>query len=226
MTSHSSYNTMAKEQDPYLRHLFDGTDLNVYDHNVMNLSAGAPGPDLLQLCVNLFQEATRHCLEKEKEKAYLFQYGIAPGMWEFREELAKFLSKQYGEPVLRELLVQTCGATHGLQLAMIEFLWPDSIIFVEDATYMLALQAFQKYPHMKIVTVPITDSGLDAEALEKIVSEEYTKRQWNLTEERPFWAMLYTIPVFHNPTGTTMKESKSSLLISVQKYIAHLLTNY
>lgn len=43
------------------KHLFDGTDLNVYETgNVVNLSAGAPGPDLLKECSNLFMKATEH----------------------------------------------------------------------------------------------------------------------------------------------------------------------
>lgn len=43
------------------KHLFDGTDLNVYETgNVVNLSAGAPGPDLLKECTNLFMKATEH----------------------------------------------------------------------------------------------------------------------------------------------------------------------
>jgi hypothetical protein len=39
--------------------------------------------------------------KKEEEHAYLFQYGITSGLWEFREELAKFLSARYGETVHR-----------------------------------------------------------------------------------------------------------------------------
>jgi hypothetical protein len=43
-----------------LTHLFDGTPLNVYDKNVINLSAGAPGPNLLKECCGIFQTATEH----------------------------------------------------------------------------------------------------------------------------------------------------------------------
>jgi DNA-binding transcriptional MocR family regulator len=39
--------------------------------------------------------------KKEEEHAYLFQYGITSGLWEFREELAKFLSAKYGDKVHR-----------------------------------------------------------------------------------------------------------------------------
>jgi CRISPR/Cas system endoribonuclease Cas6 (RAMP superfamily) len=39
--------------------------------------------------------------KKEEEHAYLFQYGITSGLWEFREELAKFLTAKYGDKVYR-----------------------------------------------------------------------------------------------------------------------------
>lgn len=205
--------------DPHLCHLFDGTDLNIYSTEVTNLSAGAPGPDLLKLCVDLFQEATCHRLEKEKEKAHLFQYGIASGLWEFRDELGKFLTKNYKDTVHRELLIQTCGATHGLQLAMANFLWPDAVIFVEDATYMIGLQAFKKYPFMRVVSVPMTNEGIDVIALENIAKEEHFKQKRKLSDERRFWAMLYTIPAFHNPTGVSMSERTSQKVVEIARQL-------
>ncbi|XP_066995067.2 2-aminoadipate transaminase [Anabrus simplex] len=204
-------------EDPYLRHLFDGTPNNVYSTEVTNLSAGAPGPDLLKLCTDSFTEATLHRMEKEKEYAYLFQYGITSGLWEFRQELAKFLTKHYGEEVHREDLILTCGATHGLQLVMTTFLYPNSVIFVEEVTYMIALETFKQYPWMKVVPVPITAEGVDAEALEKIASREKKKGTWNCSAERPFWAMFYTIPLFHNPTGVTMSESTCKKVIKIAR---------
>uniref|UniRef100_A0A182V3Q6 Uncharacterized protein n=1 Tax=Anopheles merus TaxID=30066 RepID=A0A182V3Q6_ANOME len=41
-----------------MNHLFDGGALNVYDQQVANLSAGAPGPDLLGKSAQFFQQAT------------------------------------------------------------------------------------------------------------------------------------------------------------------------
>lgn len=45
------------------RHLFDGnTILNVYNNDVINLSVGAPGPDLLKNCGEMMLKATQHRL--------------------------------------------------------------------------------------------------------------------------------------------------------------------
>lgn len=43
-----------------MRHLFDGIDLNVYDENVINLSAGTPSLNLLKDCSEIFRLGTEH----------------------------------------------------------------------------------------------------------------------------------------------------------------------
>lgn len=72
-------------------------------------------------------------------------------MWECRDELSQFLTRRYGDPVKRENLVLTCGATSGIQLLLNSIISPDGVIFVEELTYMLALDIFKHFPLMKIV---------------------------------------------------------------------------
>lgn len=45
-----------------LKHLFDGSDWNVYESKILNLGVGAPGTDLLQNCCDIFTKATEHRL--------------------------------------------------------------------------------------------------------------------------------------------------------------------
>ena len=59
-----------------------------------------------------------------------------------------------------------------------------------------------------MLSVPIDSKGVDVAAMENIVREEKSKGSWIVTEEKPFWAMFYTIPVFHNPTGITLSKGK------------------
>ncbi|XP_023315789.1 uncharacterized protein LOC106648635 isoform X1 [Trichogramma pretiosum] len=198
--------TMSIEVDPYLRHLFDADPaLNVYNSSIVNLSVGAPGPDLLKQCNTLLATATRHRLEEEEKegKYYLFQYGITSGLWECREELAKFLTRRYGDPVAREDLILTCGATHGLQLILTSVMAPDGVIFVDEVTYMIALDAFKQFPLKRVVSVPMKNDVVDLDELEKLVQAERHK-SYTLNENKIFWAMYYTVPTFHNPTGMTL----------------------
>ena len=52
----------------------------------------------------------------------------------------------------RENLILTCGASHGLTLLLNTILSPNGVIFVEEVTYMIALDTFKQFPLMKIVT--------------------------------------------------------------------------
>lgn len=46
------------------------------------------------------------CDYQEKFKDLnVFQYGITPGSWEYREQLAKFLTESYGDEVLRCMFI-------------------------------------------------------------------------------------------------------------------------
>ncbi|XP_020278839.1 uncharacterized protein LOC109852257 isoform X2 [Pseudomyrmex gracilis] len=211
---------MNNVNDSYLRHLFDGDPVfNVYNHEATNLSVGAPGPDLLKNCTEMLTKSTRHRLEEEEKegKYYLFQYGITAGLWECRDELAKFLSRRYGNAVKREHLILTCGASHGLQLLLNTILSPNGVIFVEEVTYMIALDAFKQFPLMKVVTVPMKDDVVDLDAFEKIVAEEKAKGNFLVNNQKIFWAMFYTIPIFHNPTGMTLSPDQCKRLVEIAR---------
>lgn len=52
-----SYN---ERKEVPLKHLFDGSELNVYDTTIVNLSAGTPSENLLKDCCDIFKIATDH----------------------------------------------------------------------------------------------------------------------------------------------------------------------
>lgn len=146
---------------------------------------------------------------------YLFQYGVTAGLWECRDELMKFLSRRYCDPVARENLILTCGATHGLHLILTSILAPNGVIFVETVTYMIALEVFKQFPHIKIVTVPMKNDLVDLEALEKIVSQvRKSNGPYHINnQDKIFWAIFYTIPTYHNPTGRCLSEGNIPILL-------------
>ncbi|XP_024947201.1 uncharacterized protein LOC107274184 isoform X2 [Cephus cinctus] len=210
---------MEQTKDTYLRHLFDGDPIfNVYKKEVTNLSVGAPGPDVLKQCGLMMMRATQHRLEEEEQEGnyYLFQYGITSGLWECREELAKFLGRRYGDPVAREQLILTCGATHGLQLLLCSILSSNGVIFVEEVTYMIALDAFNQFPLMRIVIVPMKDDLVDLDEMEKILQVE-RKGNYFLNKDKIFWGMFYTIPTYHNPTGMTLPPEDCKRLVKIAR---------
>lgn len=56
--------TFNQRNEEFLKHLFDGSDLNVYDNKdgLINLSAGTPSESLLSKCNEIFAKSTQHLL--------------------------------------------------------------------------------------------------------------------------------------------------------------------
>ena len=44
---------------------------------------------------------------------------------------------------------------------------------------------------------------VDLDEFEKLINVEKTKK-YTLNDDKIFWAMYYTVPTFHNPTGMTI----------------------
>ncbi|XP_058461339.1 uncharacterized HTH-type transcriptional regulator YdfD [Malaya genurostris] len=205
---------MNTRREVPMRHLFDGSDLNVYDQNVANLSAGAPGPDLLTECCEIFRVATEHRMKFECDNnAYLFQYGPTVGTTEFRETLAGFLSKGYACKVNKSDVVLTSGATHGLHLILSTLIDLSGVIFVDEVTYMIALEAFCQFDSMRIVSVPLNQNGPVIEKLSSLINQYKFKP----SAGKLFWGVYYTMPTFHNPTGILFTEEINKQLIALAR---------
>ncbi|EDW19584.1 uncharacterized protein YER152C isoform X1 [Drosophila mojavensis] len=181
-----------------LKHLFDGGEWNVYEPTVLNLGVGAPGTDLLEPCCDIFQEATAHCLQREKKvnQSLIFQYGPTNGTYEIRNEIAKYLTGMYDSPVNCEDLIVTTGASQGLHFLLSTMIDFNGYLFVDEYTYMIALDSMKHFTSLTIVPLKLNDDGVDLNDLEVKVKERRFKSQ-----NKEFWAIYYTIPTYHNPTG-------------------------
>ena len=183
-------------------------DSRLADSNSLDLSIGAPGPDLLARAFDLFKEATNISNSSSKEEFSLhFQYGPNEGSQVFLKALAEFLSGQYDCQVNAQSLILTCGATHGLHLAASTLLPRDGVVFVENPTYFIALDIFRDLK-LKVVSF---ERG-NVHELSQKVSEE--KSRFAQTKQK-FWGMIYTIPTFHNPTGLCLTEQECKNMIDV-----------
>uniref|UniRef100_A0A1L8E2L7 Putative aromatic amino acid aminotransferase n=1 Tax=Nyssomyia neivai TaxID=330878 RepID=A0A1L8E2L7_9DIPT len=204
-----------------MKHLFDFSDFNVYDTENTNLSVGAPGPDLLTQCCEIFKEATEHRLKYEKENnSFLFQYGPTLGMNDFREELSKFLTQEYGSEVKKSNIVLTCGASYGLHHILSCLLDMNAVVFVDEVTYMIALEAFKQFTGMKIIPVPFQDDGVNVQELRKLVQQH----KFTPHPNKPFWGLYYAIPTFHNPTGITLSEQKCEDVVKLAREFDMLIS--
>jgi 2-aminoadipate transaminase len=129
------------------------------------------------------------------------QYGPEQGADDVRETLAGFLSHHYGHPVDAGELLITNGASHGLDLMLARHTSPGDVVVVEAPSYFFGLDMLRDRG-VRLVSVPVDEEGLDPEALREV-----------LRRHRP--AFVYTIPVFHNPTGVTLSEPRRRELLEL-----------
>lgn len=202
--------------------LFQYLELYSPDTGIIPLSMGAPGPSAMKGCSELLMEATRITLSDKAEEQFTFQYGPCKGDPGFREQLAKFLSQEYGDIVDCDDVMVTAGATQGLHLISTVMFDKTTPVFMEDPSYFIALKMLKEDFGMNIIPIPTDNEGIDVTILE----EQFKKQRPTTIEglKSPFWAYVYTIPTFNNPKGHCMSPERCKALVSLaRKYDVMLL---
>lgn len=172
---------------------------------IIDLGAGEPNQSVFPL--NMIHRAAEERFS-QGDPAFL-QYGAEQGDGYFRLALAKFLSRGYGLPMNPEAIFSTAGISSALDLLCTLFTQAGDTIFVEETTYFVAPKIFADH-HLKIVPIAMDENGLMIESLEE-----------NLKRSKP--KFLYTIPIHHNPTGTTLTDARRARLIELAQQFDFLI---
>jgi GntR family transcriptional regulator, regulator for abcA and norABC len=98
------------------------------------------------------------------------------------------------------------GGLQALQLTSIGLLERGSTVLHETPSYLNSVHVFQS-AGMNLLGIPLDQEGIRFDKIECL------KRQHNAT-------LLYTIPNFHNPTGTLMTEGRRSKLLKVSQKLS------
>lgn len=159
-------------------------------------SGGMPDNNLFPL--NQVDEIYNNLTEKEKQIA--MQYGPTSGLPQLLESLKGFLRKK-GLPVDENKLMITTGSLQAINILAKAFIDPGDTIIVENPCFIGAISAFKSY-QANIVSVPLTDHGIDLEKLKAAMVN---------AEQKP--KFVYLTPNFHNPAGTLYTlETKKALI--------------
>lgn len=156
------------------------------------INFGIGQPELALLPREPLERATAAALRGGTgEPAAFLTYGAQCGAASVRETVAGFLSQNgYQSHVDPASLLMTNGNSQAMDLVA-QLFEPGDVVLVEEPTYFLALQVFRDHG-LKTVAVPVDPEGVvDLVALDALAQEHRPK-------------LLYTIPVFHNPTGATL----------------------
>jgi GntR family transcriptional regulator / MocR family aminotransferase len=131
-------------------------------------------------------------------------YGERNGYRPLRESITHILASQGLQTQPEEILI-TAGSQQALSLVSQLLLNPGDVIFVESPTYSGALDLFRALG-FKVVGVPVDGQGMQVDGLEKLLQQYHPK-------------LIYTIPNFHNPTGTCLNSGRRrQLLILADRY--------
>lgn len=136
-------------------------------------------------------------------------YGERNGHAPLRASIAHILASQ-GIQTQPENVLITAGSQQALSLVSQLLLKPNDIILVESPTYSGALDLFRALD-FKVVGIPVDGQGMQVDELEKLLQQHHPK-------------LIYTIPNFHNPTGTCLNgPRRRQLLVLADRYNVPIL---
>jgi GntR family transcriptional regulator/MocR family aminotransferase len=127
-------------------------------------------------------------------------YGEPGGYPPLRRTISSVLASQGLEAHPENILI-TSGSQQALTLAAELLLRPGDTILVESPTYADGLDLFRMLK-LNLVGIPIDEEGMQVDLLEDLIRQHNPK-------------LIYTIPNFHNPTGTCLSGHRRRRLIAL-----------
>jgi DNA-binding transcriptional MocR family regulator len=170
---------------------------------VIPLTYGFPDPgsfpidDLIAAATRVLRNAGRDAL----------QYGPIAGPEPFLDLLVTKLQAE-GIPAGRDNLLTTSGGSQGIDLVAHLLINPGDPIVVEAPTFIGALQSFRNL-EAEVHEVPVDGQGMQtdrlAETLDRLAAQGRRAK------------LIYTIPTFQNPSGTTLAEQRRQDLVDLAR---------
>src|SRR5438034_3692139 len=175
--------------------------------NIIPLSLGHPDPETL-----LTAELHNAMLQViNSPDAYTtLQYGAGQGPQGLINFLVEKINREQGLTLQPGNLMVIAGSTHGVDMLARLYAKSGGVVLVEAPTYVDAIHVFRDH-HVELCSIPMDEDGL--------IPSELEKQLVQLHSRGTFPSMLYTIPNFHNPTGSTLPEARRVEIIRIaQQY--------
>jgi 2-aminoadipate transaminase len=187
--------------------------------DVISLAAGTPDPAFYpvdEFCAVLTSQL-------RADGGHLLQHCPIEGLGALRASLAAWLNRRWQElsrasglaasqgiAFEPEHLMVLSGSQQGLWLVARGLLGPGDTVLVETPTYLGALRVFAA-AGLRTIAVACDREGMELEALRSAL-ERYRPR------------LIYCLPTFQNPSGTTMSLTRRLLLLELaQRYQTPIL---
>ena len=162
--------------------------------NPINFASGIS--DSRQFPAEEFRKTLQTVMRRDGITA--LDYGERNGYAPLREGITHILASQGLQTHPGNILI-TAGSQQAISLVSQAILKPEDVILVESPTYSIAMELFRALG-FRIVGIPMDNQGMQVEKLEKLLQQHHPK-------------LIYTIPNFHNPTGTCLNSARRRQLI-------------
>jgi 2-aminoadipate transaminase len=164
-------------------------------HDVVRLAMGSPA-------IEAIPSATFGALLGRLDSDHgAFDYGPTEGDPALRAALLEFLAAN-GTTARDDELLITSGGMQGLDLVCKLFVGHGDVVAVESPTYTNGTATISGYEG-EMIEVPGDADGMDVGALERLAAEHGAPK------------VIYTIPTFQNPAGTTLSLERRERLIEL-----------
>ncbi|MBE4907839.1 PLP-dependent aminotransferase family protein [Bacillus luteolus] len=183
-----------------------GEWMSTIPEECIRLNSGYPAPTLVPS--EGIKAAVNRLIDEEKDLP--LHYIGSPQISRLKEQIQTRLNERDIYIKSDELLI-TSGACQAIDLIARIFIDEETVVAIESPTYMEALEIFKNYTS-QFISIPVDHHGLQTDRLEEVLQE---RRENGLTIPK----LLYTIPTFHNPTGTTMSMDR-------RQHVLELATKY
>ena len=175
---------------------------SVFDHvpGTISFSSASAYPPLLPDVVDEAVEAVGPFREEA------MQYAPLMGLDELRHEISNFVLED-GVQCGTENVLITYGAKNAFDLALRTFIEPGDKVIVTRPTYMTAVHIMRTH-NVQFVEVEQDEEGFSTDDLE-------SKLQRMSNNAEPMPKLLFDVPDFHNPTGTTTTLSRRQKMLEL-----------
>jgi 2-aminoadipate transaminase len=167
--------------------------------DVLSFAGGLPAPELFPVEAL----AAAHADVFAKNGAAALQYGPTEGHAPLRAWIADRMTAR-GLPATPEQVLITAGSQQGIDLAGKTLLDPGDLVAVEAPSYLAALQAFSTY-EAQFAVVGSDEHGMRVDELELLLRHARVK-------------MIYIVPTFQNPRGTTLSLERRHKLAELARH--------
>ncbi len=168
------------------------------DPEMISFAAGNPSPESFP--VEKMSLISEEIFKNDYVNA--FQYSVTEGYTPLRELVKARLKKKFSIDYPGDELIITTGGQQGIDLTAKVLCNEGDVVITENPSFIGALNAFRAY-NTRLVGVENEKDGINVEMLEKAIIDN------------PNCKLIYLIPTFQNPSGTTMSLEKRKRVIEL-----------